>query len=438
MYLLIELLQSLSFSILFLLTVESFGFLFLSLVRFLINKFYNNQKSTQNFTFTLKIITGLLFLGMSFFWLGIFHLYNKDILLNFPIIVLAISTISRLIIIIRNFIKEPIGFQIKLWVAKWSEEIKLWITENKYIFGGVSIFTFLTFPAAFRPVIQFDAIWYHLTIPKLFLQAGNIDYNGEFLRYSVHPYLNFFWNSFFLSTYQTTFLQGLAINLFQWILVIIGLFYAFKTLDKLVKFPNWLLLLGPSLIGIVHSVTNAYGAGYNDLYGVFITLFIIPTLFKLQLQKKIKFEEIIWVLLAIITLSLLKIFFALFGALAFIYLIWLILKLENTNHKNIFRGFKLNKNFWIQFSIISIASGVLFIVPWLVRSFLQTGRILDPIGAPGINEDAYNFAGSKTAYNHWSYFVWVRTAKNLALIPTIRYTPLLGLAFRPHIKLIEL
>ncbi len=518
MYFLSEFLWSFSIAVIFLIVAESCGSLFLNLINLFLKRLpalslhtniikhsssgeacepeilkpqYTNDSSsnsywleTENPALILRIIAGLLILGMMYFWLGVFNLFYKDILL---LTALVFPTIRFSFRIIKA---TYFNFKTKLRhipsVKKNSILIKLdnfWVNikEQRYLLSGLSLFSILSFPAAFRPIIQFDAIWYHLTIPKLFLQAGNINYNGEFLRYSVHPYLNFFWNSLFLSTPQNLVIQGLAINIFQWILIILGMYFALKTISKLTSIPAWLLILAPSLLGILNNVTNAYGAGYNDLYGVAITLFLIPFLYQLSLQKEINIKQIIWVLLSIITLTLLKIFFALFGGLVFIYLIWLILDKQNSkftsplklseNDANIlltndinsnYNGrskviiklfirpslpiknylieiqkfiantklsFIRNNNFWIGFGLTALTFGLIFILPWIVRSFTQTGRLLDPIGAPGINEDAYNFSGSKTALNHWTYFVWVRLAKNLLQIPLWRYSPLLGLAF---------
>jgi hypothetical protein len=360
-----------------------------------------------------------LVLGMIYFTIGLSNQYYGAVLIGvslfFPIIRYSLLLIKAITKNKNSFLKKTF-----FWVAY--KNILQIISKQQFLFSGLGIFSILSFPAVFRPIIQFDAIWYHLTIPKLFLQVGNINYNGEFVRYSVHPYLNFFWNSFFLSTPLSPAVQGLAINLFQWILIILGMYFAFSTISKINKIPNWLLILGPALLGIVNNVTNAYGAGYNDIYGIAIMLFLVPFLYQLQTQENILLVEIVWVMMSIVCLALLKVFFALFSALIFLYLLWIVYDKKRFN-------FKKDQQFWLSIMFISIGFVVIFIIPWLIRSYLQTGRILDPIGAPGINEDAYNFAGSGNAITHWTRFVWTRLAKNLALILTIRYTPLLGLAF---------
>jgi hypothetical protein len=423
-----ELLLALLFSLSFIIILESCGDLILKLVGLLLRNSYTEKensealKSSYKSSTILRILTGMLILGMLYFVLGLFSQFHKETL----ILAAVIFPIFKYVFILGEYIIKSVkGVKAESKLSPNTssfDRIKDCLVKQKWLLSGLGLFYILSFPAAFRPIIQFDAIWYHLTIPKLFLQAGNIDYNGEFVRYSVHPYLNFFWNSFFLSTPLSPAVQGLAINLFQWILIILGMYFAFNTISKINKIPNWLLILGPSLLGIVNNVTNAYGAGYNDIYGITIILFLIPFLYELQNQENVSLKEIVWAMMGIVCLALLKVFFALFSALIFVYLLWIVYEKKGFS-------FKKDQQFWLSILAIILSFGFIFIIPWAIRSYLQTGRILDPIGAPGINEDAYNFAGSGNAINHWTRFVWTRLAKNLVLIPTIRYTPLLGLAF---------
>ena len=423
-----ELFLALVFSLLYIIILESCGDLVLKLVGLILRKNYkkieyiSTPKNSYKTSLILRILTGMLILGMVYFVLGIAGQFHKETL----ILATVIFPIFKYVFILGEYIIKSVnGVKVESKLSPITSiynQLKDCFIQQKWLLSGLGLFSILSFPAAFRPIIQFDAIWYHLTIPKLFLQVGNIDYNGEFVRYSVHPYLNFFWNSFFLSTPLSPAIQGLAINLFQGILIILGMYFAFSTISKINKIPNWLLILGPSLLGIVNNVTNAYGAGYNDIYGIAIILFLVPFLYKLQTQEKIWLEEIVWAMMGIVCLALLKVFFALFSALIFVYLLWIVYDKKGLN-------FKKDQRFWLSILGVSLSFGLIFIIPWVIRSYLQTGRILDPIGAPGINEDAYNFAGSGNALTHWTRFVWTRLVKNLALIPTIRYTPLLGLAF---------
>lgn len=57
-------------------------------------------------------------------------------------------------------------------------------------FLGLSLFLFvLNFLSVFTPEIGFDALWYHLTLPKLWLQNNQYHFSGGLLYYSVMPRL---------------------------------------------------------------------------------------------------------------------------------------------------------------------------------------------------------------------------------------------------------
>ena len=45
----------------------------------------------------------------------------------------------------------------------------------------------LNFATVFTPEIGFDALWYHLTLPKLWLLKHQWHFNGGLLYYSVMP-----------------------------------------------------------------------------------------------------------------------------------------------------------------------------------------------------------------------------------------------------------
>jgi len=312
-----ELFLALVFSLLYIIILESCGDLVLKLVGLILRKNYkkieyiSTPKNSYKTSLILRILTGMLILGMVYFVLGIAGQFHKETLILAAVI----------------FPIFKYGFILGEYIIKSVNGVK---AESKLS-----------------------------PITSIYNQL-NIDYNGEFVRYSVHPYLNFFWNSFFLSTPLSPAIQGLAINLFQWILIILSMYFAFITISKINKIPNWLLILGPSLLGIVNNVTNAYGAGYNDIYGIAIILFLVPFLYKLQTQEKIWLEEIVWAMMGIVCLALLKVFFALFSALIFVYLLWIVYDKKGFN-------FKKDQRFWLSILGVSLSFGLIFIIPWVIR-----------------------------------------------------------------------
>jgi hypothetical protein len=265
--------------------------------------------------------------------------------------------------------------------------------------------------------MTFDGLWYHLPIPRFFLQEGNIDYLGVHLRYSVHPYLNFFWNLLPLSLPVTPVIAGIIINVFQQYFLIVSFWYLNQKSSQIFSWNGIVKFIASFSLLIHQAILFSIGGGYNDLYGTGFG--IISTIYILTLSKKEKINsvEVATSLLLIIGLFLLKIFFGIFAFILFIY--------ACTNLYSKFLNDKtLLKRFSTFFSI-GLVLFAIFVLPWIVRSYYFTGRLLDPIGTPGFNEDAYNFAGSISASNHWGNFIWVRFRESLIPIFTHLYSPLM-------------
>ncbi|HEX8965972.1 MAG TPA: glycosyltransferase family 39 protein, partial [Patescibacteria group bacterium] len=119
------------------------------------------------------------FLGIvsySIFFLGVFHLLYTSILLPFSCIALGLLilvTRKKIIaasISVRNLFKKSAGTKFLLLL------IAVQILVN-----GIGVF---------GPEISFDALWYHLTLPKLFLQWHAVEHiPGGLLYYSDMPKL---------------------------------------------------------------------------------------------------------------------------------------------------------------------------------------------------------------------------------------------------------
>lgn len=59
----------------------------------------------------------------------------------------------------------------------------------KYFLGLSLVLFVLNFLSVFTPEIGFDALWYHLTLPRLWLQNNQYHFSGGLLYYSVMPRL---------------------------------------------------------------------------------------------------------------------------------------------------------------------------------------------------------------------------------------------------------
>ncbi len=387
-------------SLFFIWQIENFGFLSRKIIFFLskkIDKTKDTVKDKGNIKidfspFLINIFLGLLAFGMIFFFIGSLRILSKEI-------VLLMTLISSVCIFV--FFKR--------WQEFSYSNLKSFFDENKFILLGVFLFFILTLPFTFRPITNFDALWYHLTIPKFFLQEGNIDYLGVHTRYSVHPYLNFFWNLWPLSLPLSIPLQGMIINFFQTFVVGSGLLLASQIGKNLFSWSRLLQVLAPVLIGITPVSLIWFGAGYNDLYGMIFGLIAVLYTYHLSQKNEVYFHEFIVLICLLISTFLIKIFFAIFIVFVFLYFLFTNLdKLTFLENKKV-----LAKEFWswknLKILILSLfLLFSIFILPWIVRSLIFTGRPLDPIGAPGITEDAYAFAGSGDSVNHWTKFIWLR------------------------------
>ena len=401
-----------SLSLLFVWQIENWGFLFRKLLFSITQQIDQKVTELDDFSLTnissflINIFLGLLVFGMSFFYLGVLRVLSKEL-------VIGVTSVSAILIFL--FFKRWQNFT---WVR-----LQSFVIDNKFILVGLFLVLVLVLPFAFRPITNFDALWYHLTIPKFFLQEGNIDYLGTHTRYSVHPYLNFFWNLWPLSLPLPIPIQGMVINLFQVFIVLFGLLFVLQIAkSKLFSWPPILQVLAPGIIALFPASLIWFGAGYNDLYGLILGLVLALYAYKLAQQDRINLYEFVVFMCLLITVFLVKVFFAIFAGLVFIFFVVTCL------HKFTFIQLK---NFfvwdfwsWNNLKVLLICCFLLFlifIVPWLVRSVIFTGRLLDPIGAPGIAEDAYRFAGSNDAFNHWTKFVWARLVKSLSEIFIYQY-----------------
>ncbi|MEI6728917.1 MAG: hypothetical protein WCK98_04705 [bacterium] len=403
---------TLSLALTFLVIVENCGFLYIKLLKWIL-KIQSEPKHFVN-GITVNILVGLVVFAMGLFLLGVSHLLKPELILGF----------SGLPIFLNLFFQR--------WKQINLKDLLLSLKENKYILFGLAILAIPVLVYSFRPVTSFDGVWYHLAIPKMFLQQSNIDYNGVLFRYSVHPYINFFWNLWPLSLPFSTAFNSIVINLIQGLVLLITIFWATVVGKKLFGWGKFLQFAGPLILGTCSSfVISNLGWAYNDIYGLCFGLVTVLYIYYLSTLQEIGYYELSIILVLIIGLFLLKIFFGVMAVMAFIYLLLVaynklsFLKIESYNWENL-KKIILKPDF-AKFILFLATYFLIFILPWLIRSYYFTGRILDPIGTPGLNEDAYNFTGSLSADNHWRAFVWTRLASEIFPIMFNRFTPVFGL-----------
>ena len=128
----------------------------------------------------------------------------------------------------------------------------------------VILLAFLNLLTVFTPEIGFDALWYHLTLPKLWLQKRQWFYEGGLLYYSVMPRLA---ETIFIPLVKYTgfvgpklvqYLSGIGVGLLIW-----------KITTKL-KFTKLQKSVSVSLFYCTWLVSWQSGSAYVDLFRTFL------------------------------------------------------------------------------------------------------------------------------------------------------------------------
>lgn len=130
----------------------------------------------MKFSFLEKILIwwGLFWgaLGMGLYFLGLLGLFYRSIAIVFGFFCL--------LLFLYFFQKTKVRFSWK--------PFRDWVTI--LILGGFGVFAVFNFLLLLAPEVGFDALWYHLTLPKIYLATHHVSYlPGGLLYYSVMPRL---------------------------------------------------------------------------------------------------------------------------------------------------------------------------------------------------------------------------------------------------------
>lgn len=119
--------------------------------------------------FLLAIITGVF--SYTIYFLGIFNLLREPFLFTLSLFYLALV----LFVILKN---------------KSKFNLKGFTKTDLFLFFLIILQSFVNFIGVLGPEISFDALWYHLTLAKIFLENGRVFYiPGGLYYYSLMPKL---------------------------------------------------------------------------------------------------------------------------------------------------------------------------------------------------------------------------------------------------------
>jgi hypothetical protein len=355
--------------------------------------------------FSLGIGIGIT--GYLIYFIGLVHLLNVwlvMILLLAAILLLGkeYKTISRWIMRAPKVCKH-------IWARIRKNTLYMWVSIP------VIAFSALAFVGASTPEYEFDALWYHLTLPKIYILDHFIHYvPGTLLYYSVFPRL-------------TEMMYTL------------GLLVGNDLVAKMFHFAFGLLFAA--------SVFAMGRKFFSAKVGLLAALILCTSL------------DVIW----LIRLAYIDLATAFFGTLAvFALMLWVFADRENAENKKqrshllivagIFSGLLLATKDWglmmlpaevfvifvsnmarkeekkfeefFKHAAILVGIALVIVLPWYIDAYIHTGNPLYPVGSIHSPEDY----GAATGATDWITRVWPRSILPFGFhYLTSAFTPILGL-----------
>lgn len=237
------------------------------------------REMAKKFSFLVKlcVIWGIFWgaLSVVLFFVGLAGFYRQTVVLAIGIIatLVAIGLLSKL-----NFEKDIAVFFQRLAKELKKDRVLLVLTA---IFG---LFVLGNFLLLLAPEVGFDALWYHLTIPKIYLETGQVGFLGrDLFYYSMMPRLAEMVYGFGLAITPLGFIPRLLHYLF-------GLFWFLATYAFLRLFLNRRISFLAALVTYSSSlVTHLSGTAYIDLITSFYAVMSFYGLFSyLKTRDEVK------------------------------------------------------------------------------------------------------------------------------------------------------
>lgn len=353
-----------------------------------------SQKMDQHFSFLEKtlIYWGLFWslLGFSLYFLGLISLFYRSIVM--------IVTIGWVILFLY------LGFRFELFKGLKEFLINLkahfakdWLSCIFLAF--LIVFILLNLLSVLAPEIGYDAIWYHLTLPKIYLMTHQIRYLlGETLYYSVMPRLA-----------EMFFSAGLAFDSSGVLSKVIHFFFGLTWFTGVYVFGRLFLARRTSILValiVFGTITVSWlsQTAYIDLIVSFFVVLSLINLFKFW-EKGDNFYLILGSVFMGFNLASKIYGLAIFGVLS------------------IFLFFKSG---WKK-TLIFVSVSLIFVLPFYLQAYLATGNPIFPVGA--IKDSALdNYLAGYHTIKDWLFNAWLLLLPRL-LWKTLFYsfTPFLGL-----------
>lgn len=234
---------------------------------------------------------------------------------------------------------------------KFVNELKSFTKDNRiYLFILLLLF-FVNLIAALGPETSFDALWYHLTIPKIFIQEHKIFFiNGSLFYYSVMPKLM-----------EMIYIPILMFSN-EIVVKILSLIFSLFSLAVVYKISRFYLNRSYSLLSSIIFYSNIVVAwqsttSYIDIYRTF---FEAMSFLAFILWRKGKGEKFFYLSSVILGLSISSKLIAIASLIIFVPLIYAYTKRISTV---------------IKFVLVAL----LIPLPWFSFAFISTGNPIYPL-----------------------------------------------------------
>lgn len=284
--------------------------------------------------FKLAVVLGIY--SYLIFGIGLVGLLNSNI-------ILLASVIYCIIVIL--LLKKSFSFSLALKLNQ----------QEKIIAIVISLLLIVNFIGALGPELSFDALWYHLTIPKEFLESRRIFYiPGNLLYYSVMPMFT-----------HMLYIPGLLVG-GETLPKIIHFFFGVLTLLVIFSFSRLYLSRLYSMLAVLIFYSNLVVGwlsitAFADLPRAFfevLALYLFAVFINTK-ERKYIYQSAIVLGLAVSAKVLSLPSITIYIVLLFIF--------ERTTGSKFMSG--------IQYAIVSL----LIVSPWFLFAFLNTGNPLFPI-----------------------------------------------------------
>jgi hypothetical protein len=305
---------------------------------------------------TLEAALGWGGMGLSLLALGLLHLYYSDLI--WALTALALLRTGREA---WAWLKDLFSVLGQLWEQWFSGPLRF-----KQIFGAFGLLVLLlTGLRALAPPVTWDALVYHLTLPKLYAATHQLNLSTDII-FTGMPQL-----TEMLYTAATLLRGEIAAQLLGWVfgaLLTVGLAAHASQIFKEEK----LSALAPAILFSSVTVALSLAWAYAD---VLVMLYALTALITLRQWRVTREWRWLWLsgILAGFTLGCRYV-----GFLVLVAGVVLILLAS------------YERGFWVRLLAAATFAGIALIVflPWLIKNWIFTGSPIYPLLIPAGNMDA--------------------------------------------------